>query len=170
MTEKLFALFHCSDIFDGGAEKPKYSFDGAADKPKYSFTENDFGPSTGAIWNPYGIDLNSLTRDSTGSGSSSSFSFDNYNPKFNNNPEDTIFDSYKYGVTDWDTEYSPRQRGTIGSDMFTSSSSNRPKKVASPNSKRAVTKIVAKPKPRAPKRIQPNKEPERDLVPPPPKK
>lgn len=162
MTGNGFFLFDFSDIFDNGGEKNKYSF-----------TENDFGPSTGAIWNPYNIDLNQLTgRDSTGSGSSSSssYSFDNYNPKFNNNPEDTIFDSYKYGVTDWDTEYSPRQRGTIGSDMFTSSSSNRAKKVSSPNSKRAVTKIVAKPKPRTPKRIQPNKEPERDLVPPPPKK
>lgn len=81
-----------------------------------------------------------------------------------------MFENYRYGVTDWETEYSPRQRGTIGSDMFTSGSSPRSKKVTSPNSKRAVTKIIAKPKQRAPKRITPNKEPDRDLVPPPPKK
>lgn len=148
-------------------------FDNNADKSKFSYTE-DFGPSTGAIWNPYNIDLNSLTKDTSGSGSSTSFAFDTYNPKFNNNPEDSFFENYRYGVTDWDTEYSPRnehrQRGTIGSDMFTSGTSSRSKKVSSPNSKRAVTKIIPKPKQRAPKRITPNKEPDRDLMPPPPKK
>lgn len=150
-------FYHFSDIFDNGGEKNKFSF------------TDDFGPSTGAIWNPYNIDLNTLTRDSSGSGSSSSFSFDSYNPKFNNNPEDSFFDQYRFGVTDWETDYSPRQRGTIGSDMFTSGSSTRSKKVTSPNSKRAVTKLIAKPKKRAPIRITQNKEPDRDLMPPPAK-
>lgn len=162
-----FSHFHSSDIFG----------DSSSDKTKFSYTE-DFGPSTGAIWNPYNIDLNSLTKDSSGSGSSTSFSFDTYNPKFNNNPEESFFENYRYGVTDWETDYSPRQRGTIGSDMFTSGSATRSKKVTStssnvdhrPSSKRAVTKLVAKPKQRAPKRITPNKEPDRDLMPPPPKK
>lgn len=80
-----------------------------------------------------------------------------------------MFENYRYGVSDWDTEYGPRQRGTIGSDMFSSASGSRSKKVSSPTNKRAVTKIVPKPKQRAPKRIQSNKEPERDLMPPPKK-
>ncbi|XP_031636429.1 probable serine/threonine-protein kinase DDB_G0282963 isoform X2 [Contarinia nasturtii] len=146
------------DIFDGGAEKNKFSF------------TDDFGPSTGAIWNPYNIDLNTLTRDSSGSGSSSTYAFDSYNPKFNNNPEDTFFDQYRFGVSDWDTDgYPSRQRGTIGSDMFTSGTAQRSKKVPSPNSKRAVTKLIPKPKQRAPKRITQSKEPDRDLMPPPAK-
>lgn len=158
-----FPIAH-SDIFDQSAEKNKFSY-----------TE-DIGPPTGAIWNPYNIDLNSLTRDTTGSGSSTTYSFENaYNPKYNNNPDDSLFDNYRFGVSDWESEYSPRQRGTIGSDMYTSGSSHRPKKTSSPpqssNSKRAVTKLIAKPNKRTPKRIsQPNKEPDRDLMPPPPKK
>lgn len=145
-------------------------FDNSGEKSKFSFTDNDFGPSTGAIWNPYNIDLNSLTgsgRDSGSSASSSSFSFDTYNPKYNNNPDDAFFDSYRSGVIDWE-DYSPRQRGTIGSDMHSSGSNHRAKKTLSP--KRTVTKIIPKPKQRQPKQNKPSKEPDRDLVPPPPKK
>lgn len=143
-----------SAIFDSGAEKNKYSY------------TDDFGPTTGAIWNPYNIDLNSLTKDNSGSGSGTSFSFDSYNPKYNYNPDDSIFDQYRFGVSDWDTEYSPRQRGATGSDMFTSGSAPRPKKITSPTSKQAVTKIIAIPKQKAPKRFNQNKEPDRDLMPP----
>lgn len=120
--------------------------------------------------------MNSLGKDSSGSGSSTSYSFDSFNPKYNNNPDDSFFDNYRFGVADWDTDFSTqRQRGTIGSDMHTSSSSQRSKKMSAPrtsNSKRAVTKIAPKPKQRNQKRIshQQNKEPDRDLMPPPPKK
>lgn len=143
-------------------------FDNPAEKSKFSFTDSDFGPSTGAIWNPYNIDLNSLTggRDSGSAASSTSYSFDAVNPKFNNNPEDTMFDNYRYGVAEWDAEYSPRQRGTIGSDMYSGTSSHRTKKTLSP--KRTVTKIIQKPMQRQPKQ-KPNREPDRDLTPPPAK-
>lgn len=151
-----FALYN-SDIFDSSSEKNKFSF-----------TE-DFGPSTGAIWNPYNIDLNSLSsRDIGSAASSTAYSFDTYNPKYNNNADDSLFENYRFGVTDWETDFdTPRQRGTIGSDMFGSGSSPRSKKVSQP--KRTVTKILPKPKQRQPKQL-PNKEPDRDLVPPPPKK
>lgn len=157
----LFSFFFpfCSDIFDNQSEKSKYSFN-----------DNDFGTSTGAIWNPYNIDLNSLTgsgRDNGGSASSTSLSFDTYNPKYNNNPEDAFFDSYRSGVVDWEEYSPPRQRGAT--ELLSSgSSSNRAKKTLS--SKRTVTKIIPKPKQRPPKQKQPNKEPDRDLMPPPQKK
>lgn len=163
----LFCFFFLnifSDIFENGN-----------DKTKYPFSDSDFGPSA-AIWNPYNIDLNSLGKDNSGSGSSTSYSFDSFNPKYNNNPDDSFFENYRFGVADWDTDFSTqRQRGTIGSDMHTSSSSQRSKKMSAPrtsNSKRAVTKIAPKPKQRNQKRVshQQNKEPDRDLMPPPPKK
>lgn len=148
-------------------------FENSGDKNKYPFSDSDFGPSA-AIWNPYNIDLNSLGKDSSGSGSSTSYSFDSFNPKYNNNPEDSFYDNYRFGVSDWDTDFTHRQRGTIGSDMYTSGSSQRSKKVSAPssNSKRAVTKLIPKPKQRNQKRIshQQNKEPDRELMPPPPKK
>lgn len=152
----MFLVFY-SDIFDN-----------AGDKTKYSFSDPDFGSSTGAIWNPYNIDLNSLTsnRDSGIAASSTSYSFDTVNPKYNNNPEDSLYDSYRYGVAEWDADYAPRQRGTIGSDMFSSGTSQRAKKTLS--SKRTVTKIIPKPMQRQPKQ-KPNKEPDRDLMPPPAK-
>lgn len=109
------------------------------------------------------------SKDSSASGSS--YSYDTYNPKFNNDPEE-YFDNYR--LSDWDTDYTHRQRGTIGSDMYSSGSSHRPKKLSSPptsNSKRAVTKIKPKPKPKNGKRLsQQSRELDRDLVPPPPKK
>lgn len=50
--------------------------------------------------------------------------FDSYNPKYNNNPEGQGFQE------DWQPpENSHRQRGTIGSDMHSSSSSTLPKKI-----------------------------------------
>lgn len=151
---------------------PIYSdiFDNPSDKSKYSFSDSDFGTSSGVIWNPYNLDLNSLTgngRDSGSSASSTSLSFDTYNPKYNNNPEDAFFDSYRSGVIDWEDYSPPRQRGTT--EMLSSGgSTNRAKKTLS--SKRTVTKIIPKPKQRQPKQKQPNKEPDRDLMPPPQKK
>lgn len=79
-----------------------------------------------------------------------------------------MFENYRFGVSDWETDFeAPRQRGTTGADMFGSGSSPRSKKVSQP--KRTVTKIIQKPKQRQPKQL-PNKEPDRDLAPPPLKK
>lgn len=157
---QIFLSFLHSDIFDSGS---------SSEKNKFSFTDTDFGPSTGAIWNPYNIDLNSLTsRDIGNAASSTSYSFDTYNPKYNNNPDDSLFENYRFSASDWETDFeTPRQRGTIGSDMFGSGTSLRSKKVSSP--KRTVTKIVPRPKQRQPKQL-PSKDLDRDLVPPPPKK
>lgn len=52
--------------------------------------------------------------------------FDSYNPKYNNNPEGQGYQD------NWQpSENSHRQRGTIGSDMHSSSSSTLPKKIRS---------------------------------------
>lgn len=50
--------------------------------------------------------------------------FDSYNPKYNNNPEGQGYQEH------WQpSDNSHRQRGTIGSEMHSSSSSNVPKKI-----------------------------------------
>lgn len=168
-----------SDIFGDGSEG----------RTKYSLTESDYSASP-SIWNPYGLDLSSLGRDSSSSGSSSSYTYDSYNPKYNNEPEDQYYETYR--LVDWDGDYpaspttsSHRHRGTSGSDMYSSGSSHRSKKTSSPssssssshdngNSKRAVTKLKPKPKVKNSKRIShyppQGRELDRDLVPPPPAK
>lgn len=173
-----------SDIFGDGSEG----------RTKYSLTENDYASSTPTIWNPYGLDLSSFGRDSSSSGSS--YSYDTYNPKYNNEPEDQYYETYR--LVDWDTDAgypassspssssssssssspssssSHRQRG--GADMFSSSSSHRPKKTShdSASSKRTVTKLKPKSKAKNNKRISSQypqgRELDRDLVPPPPVK
>lgn len=183
-------FFFCpgfSDIFGDGSE---------GGRTKYSLTENDYASSSPTIWNPYGLDLSSFGRDSSSSGSS--YSYDTYNPKYNNEPEDQYYETYR--LVDWDTDSgypassstssssssssssspssssSHRQRG--GADMFSSSSSHRPKKTSphidSSNSKRAVTKLKPKSKAKNSKRISSQypqgRELDRDLVPPPPVK
>lgn len=173
-----------SDIFGDGSEG----------RTKYSLTEGDYSASP-SLWNTYGLDLSSFGRDSSGSGSSSSYTYDSYNPKYNNEPEDQYYETYR--LVDWDGDYmatpttsSHRHRGSSGSsgssgsDMYSSGSSHRPKKMQSSpssspphdngNSKRTVTKLKPKPKPKNPKRNSQyppqGRELDRDLVPPPPVK
>lgn len=135
--------------------------------PEYSISNS---------WNPYSMEISSIKE----SDNSSPYQFDTYNPKYNNNPEGHGYqDNYKYSLpSDWDTptEYVHRQRGTIGSDMYSSASSHKPKKLASSShygfhGKRAPTKPKNKIKHRNSKRMssQHNRDLERDLTPPPAK-
>ncbi len=70
---------------------------------------------------------------------------DSYNPKYNNNP-----DGQGYQDNWQPTNNSHRQRGTIGSDMHSSSSSTLPKKIRNPTTvtihkkkrKKTRTKII----------------------------
>lgn len=73
--------------------------------------------------------------------------YDSYNPKYNNNPEGQGYQE------NWQpSENSHRQRGTIGSDMHSSSSSSLPKKIRNTTTvtihkrkrKRSKTKRVKK--------------------------
>lgn len=72
-------------------------------------------------WHPYNpSDSRYKPQKDTGLGT---LPYDSYNPKYNNNPEGHGYqDNWK------PSENSHRQRGTIGSDMHSSSSSNLPKK------------------------------------------
>lgn len=84
--------------------------------------ENSFGENG---WNPYNpTDASNNLRDSyhpTSSYNNRNLAYDSYSPKYNNNNQD---DNYNWN------ENGSRQRGSsIASDMYTSASSNRPKKV-----------------------------------------
>lgn len=131
------------------------------------------------MWNPYNLDLSSF-KDSSGSGSS--YSFDTYNPKYNDKPEEA------YWVSDWESDYSVRPRGNSGSDMFAAGTSPRTKKTPTSNSsgrnhssgnngsnesnkRGSTTKLKPRQHIRNSKRIsqQPSKDLDRELVPPPAK-
>lgn len=152
-------------------------FDNSGERSKYSFHDSDYGSSSAPIWNPYNLNLSPVTsHDNTGS--TSSYIYDTYSPKYNNNPEEPYYTDNNYQLIDWDGEYSTRQRGNTGSDMYlstsnSSGSSSRSKKVApvqNSTSKRATSKAKTKSKIRTFKRSQQqNKELDRDLTPPPAK-
>lgn len=167
-----------SDIFENGGEKVKHS----------QFSDSDFGSSS-ATWNPYNLDLSGI-KDNTGSGSSYAYVSNEYNPKYNNNPDEAFYgDNYRFSVSDWESDYAPRHRGASGgSDMFASGAhssqrSKRPSEHRShsshgthishssgSNKRGSTTKIKPKTSPRNSKRIsQHTKELDRELVPPPAK-
>lgn len=75
-------------------------------------------------WNPYNPSDNRhrQPQQDTTSASSSYNNHDTYNPKFNNNPEGQGYQDH------WQPS-EHRQRGTIGSDMHSSSTSISPKKI-----------------------------------------
>lgn len=159
-------MYSLSDIFDNTGERSKYSFH-----------DSDYGSSNAAIWNPYNFDLSpSTSHDNTGS--TSSYIYDAYNPKYNSNPEEQYYTDNNYQLSDWDGEYSTRQRGNTGSEVYSSTSNiggspNRSKKVAAvqnSTSKRATSKVKPKSKTRTLKRSQQqSRELDRDLTPPPAK-
>lgn len=144
------------------------------DSSSSSMAESEYGGSSVA-WNPYGFDLSSSKESASGNG----YTFDTYNPKYNNNPEGHGYqDSYKYSVSgEYDGssgssgEQFYRQRGTIGSDMYASGSSHRPKKIpnsGSSHQKRQPKSQKVKVKQRTSKRFsQHSRDLERDLTPPP---
>lgn len=159
-----------SDIFDNGGERGKYAFQDA-----------DYSPSTPTIWNPYNLDISSLTpQDISSSGSNTAYMYDVYNPKYNPD-EPQYYTDNNYAVSDWENEYSTGgtrgvtsvQADILPSSSSSGSSSSRSKKNSShhsSNSKRAVTKLKPKSKPRpSNKRSQQSRELERDLTPPPAK-
>lgn len=80
-------------------------------------------------WQPYAPSDNKQKQPTKESTSASNvhdhrLPYDSYNPKYNNNPEGQGFQD------NWQpSEDSHRQRGTIGSDMHSSSSSTLPKKI-----------------------------------------
>lgn len=79
-------------------------------------------------WQPYDPSHNRHKPHKETSAVSNSYQqnlpFDSYNPKYNNNPEGQGYQE------NWEpSENSHRQRGTIGSDMHSSSSSNSAKKI-----------------------------------------
>lgn len=106
--------------------------------------------------------------------SPSKYPYDSYNPKYNNNPEGHGYqDSYKYtGPADWELA-EHRQRGTTGSDMYTSGSTHKVKKIPAQHSGRSHGKRASKPRIRARNAkhiISPhNHDLERELQPPLPK-
>lgn len=117
----------------------------------------------------------STSHDNTGS--TPSYIYDAY-PKYNNNPEEQYYTDNSYQLSDWDGEYSTRQRGNTESEMYSSTSniggsSNRSKKVAAvqnSTSKRTTSKVKPKSKIRTLKRSQQqSRELDRDLTPPPAK-
>lgn len=154
---------------------PSDIFDNSGERSKYSLHDSDYGSSNAPIWNPYNLDLSPITsHDNTDS--TSSYIYDVYNPKYNNNPEEQYYTDNNYQLSDWDGEYSTRQRGNTGSyssNSNSSGSSSRSKKVAavqSSTSKRATSKVKAKSKTRTLKRSQQlSRELDRDLTPPPAK-
>lgn len=138
-------------------------------KDSTSITDGEYGGSSVA-WNPY-YEFANLKESPSGSG----YTFDTYNPKFNNNPEGHGYqENYKYssgsGEYEGSSEHYHRQRGTIGSDMYASGSSHRPKKIPSGSShqKRQPKSQKVKVKQRTSKRFsQHSRDLQRDLTPPP---
>lgn len=78
-------------------------------------------------WQPYNPSENrQKPQKDSSSANKYNLPYDSYNPKYNNNPEGQGYQE------NWQpSENSHRQRGTIGSDMHSSSSSNLPKKIPS---------------------------------------
>lgn len=155
-------MLYFSDIFDTTGTRTKDSS---------SISDGEYG-GTSVSWNPYNFDFTNLKESASGSG----YPFDSYNPKFNNNPEGHGYqDSYKYsgsGEYDQSGDHYQRQRGTIGSDMYASGSSHRPKKISpsssSSHQKRQPKSQKVKVKQRTSKRFsQHSRDLERDLTPPP---
>lgn len=86
--------------------------------------ELDKAPSS-YNWQPYNPPgKRQKPQKNTSSVNNSNLPYDSYNPKYNNNPEGQGYQD------NWQpSENSHRQRGTIGSDMHSSSSSPLPKKI-----------------------------------------
>lgn len=161
MMNSLITIPSFSDIFDNSGERSKYSLH-----------DSDYGSSNAPLWNLYNLDLSPITsHDNTDS--TSSYIYDVYNPKNNNNLEEQYYTDNNYPLSDWDGEYFTRQRGNTGSYSSTSNSSgssSRSKKVQSSTSKRATSKVKAKSKTRTLKRSQQLVlDLNRDLTPPPAK-
>lgn len=151
------------------------------EQPGTRVKESEYGPGavidyggSSVSWNPsYNYDFGNLKESSSGN----AYTFDTYNPKYNNNPEGHGYqDSYKYvnggSGAEYEGEPYHRQRGTIGSDMYASGSSHRPKKIIASHHKRQPksqsTKII-KVKQRVAKQrfSQHSRDLQRDLTPPP---
>lgn len=148
-----------SDIFDNEGERAKLS------------QQSDTGFSaSNADWSPYGLDVIN-SKDHLFS-PNTKHHLDTYNPKYNNNPEGHGYqEDYKYsGSADWDFNDHRGLRGS--SDMFTSGSTHKVKKVVPHHSKshgkRAQkSRIKAR---HARHYNQPHsRDLERELAPPPPK-
>lgn len=166
MNNNLISIPFLSDIFGNNGERSKYPFH-----------NSDHGSSNAPNENPYNLDLTpTTTHDNTRS--TSSYIYEAYTPKYNNNPEEQYYTDNNYQLRDWDGEYSIRQRGSTGHEMYSNTSNSggspsRSKKVAavhSSTSKRAISKVKAKSKTRTLKRSQQqSRELDRNLTPPPAK-
>lgn len=142
-------------------------------KESSSSAESEYGGGSSIAWNPYNFDFSNVKESASGSG----YQFDTYNPKYNNNPEGHGYqDNYKYsssgsGEYDGSSEHYNRQRGTIGSDMYASGSSHRPKKIpsgASHQKRQPKSQKVKVKQQRTSKRFsQHSRDLQRDLTPPP---